>query len=417
MNPMRVLHVIPGIAARYGGPSAVIGPLCQALNALPGMTAEIATTDADGSGGIISESEIPSQVPTHLFKVTVSERWKLSIGLWNWLRRNAREYDLIHIHALWSFATAAAAKAARRSNVPYIIRPAGMLSSYTWQRGALKKQLYWSAVERRTVFGATAFHATSDGEAREIKTVHPAAPTFVIPNGIDPAAWSAPRNGSVLRRMCGPHVGQIPIVLFLSRLHPKKGVLEFLLPAMAQLRTEAFLAIAGGADDHAPGYASQMRQAIDRLDLDTRVAMLGPISPQDRWSLFDGAAVFVLPSHSENFGLVVTEAMSRGCPVIVSTEANVVEHVQAARAGRSVNLTVESVANAIEELLGDSNLRLELGERGADYAKANLDWAGIARQVADMYSECLTQLAVHQRPAHNQSADRAAFNETVPCKV
>jgi len=105
---MRVLHVIPGVSPRYGGPSTAICPMVAALNRLPGVSAEVAATDADGQGGRFDPKSLPPDVVVHLFRRNFSERWKFSLGLWRWLRRHAKDYDLIHVHALWSFAAAAA---------------------------------------------------------------------------------------------------------------------------------------------------------------------------------------------------------------------------------------------------------------------------------------------------------------------
>src|SRR5690348_14224556 len=138
---MRVLHVIPGIAPRYGGPSAAILPMCGALSRVPGLQVEIATTDADGAGRALTQDEVPPcPAPLHLFRRDFSERWKVSRGLGGWLWRHAGEYDLLHVHALWTFSTAAACAAARRHGVPVVIRPCGMLSDYTWGRSPWKKR-------------------------------------------------------------------------------------------------------------------------------------------------------------------------------------------------------------------------------------------------------------------------------------
>src|SRR5437016_1181680 len=128
---MRCLHVIPAVAPRYGGPSTVIEAMVTALNRLPGVSAEIATTDADGCCSRLDREMLPPDLPIHLFRRTVSEQWKFSFGLWKWLTAHVREYDLVHAHGMWSFAPAAAALAAQRANVPYVVRPAGMLSSYS----------------------------------------------------------------------------------------------------------------------------------------------------------------------------------------------------------------------------------------------------------------------------------------------
>jgi glycosyltransferase involved in cell wall biosynthesis len=363
--------------------------MCAALNRLPGVEVELATTDADGPGAHLDATAVPPGFVTHLFPRTFSERWKFSAGLWRWLRRHTKEFDLIHVHAVWSFACQAAAAAARRSEVPYVVRPAGMLSAYTWSRDLGSKRLYWWLVERRTLARATAFHATSTAEAQEIETVRPGARTVVIPNGVEAAAWDVPADAAALRRRCGPLVGDRPILLFLSRLHPKKGITDLLLPALARLSPDAFLAIAGGPDPHAPGYLDQVRQQIERLGLQDRALLLGAVPAAERWQLFDGAAVLVLPSHSENFGIVVAEAMARGCPVVVSDAVQAAEHVSAAGAGQIVPLDMGALAAALTPFVTASFLRAELGEAGRRYAAQHFRWDSIAKQIHMMYCTCL----------------------------
>jgi glycosyltransferase involved in cell wall biosynthesis len=382
---LRVLHVIPSIARRYGGPSAAIVPMTEALAAQPGLHVEVATTDADGPGRLDPGQLDATRTPVHLFRRTCSEQWKLSLGLWRWLYAHAGDYDLLHVHALWSFSTTAACAAARRHRVPVVVRPCGMLSSYTWSRSGWKKRLYWTALERRNLLTARCFHVTSRAEAAEVEAVVPRARVMVIPQGTDPQAWQAERRPNLLRQLCGAAAGERPIVLFLSRLHPKKGVVDYLLPAFARLRSDAFLAIAGGADEHAPEYAERVRHTVEQLGLSQRVALLGPVAAADRWTLFDGAALFVLPSLSENFGIVLTEAMARGVAVVASEGVQGAEHVRAAGAGRVVELDQGALADALDELLGSEQQTRQMGSKGQRYVQAHLSWPRVAASIADMY--------------------------------
>lgn len=389
IRPLHVLHVIPGIAPRYGGPSAVIGPMVAALNHLPDVVAEVATTDADGPGGRIDPRVLPAEVSTHLFHRTFSERWKFSNDLWRWLRRHAADYDILHIHSLWSFASAAAARAARRAGVPYVVRPAGMLSPYTFGRGTWSKNLYWGMAERATVQGAAAFHVTSEEEAAEVRAVRPDAKTFVIPNGVDDAAWNIRVDRDRLRSQCDLNAGGRSILLFLSRIHPKKGIIDLLLPAVARMKSDAFLALAGGPDPHAPGYHDEVTAAIARLGLGERVRLLGPVAASDRWYLFDGADAFVLPSRSENFGVVVAEAMARGCPVVVTEGVHAKCHVREAGAGKVVPFDQEELAQTLDAVLADASARDIMGAQGREYVRERLDWESIARSLVECYTECL----------------------------
>lgn len=392
---MKVLHVIPAVAARYGGPSTAIAAMCSALARRRDLSVELATTDADGAGGRLASTALPAGFVTHLFPRTLSERWKYSASLGRWLRTHATDYDLIHVHALWSYSSFAAARAALHAQVPYIIRPAGMLSSYTWSRRFGARQLYWAACERRTIQRASMFHATSLAEAEECRRVRPNARTAVIPNGVDDDCWEVPEDESALRRRCGPVAGKRPILLFLSRIHPKKGLTDLLLPAMSRLKGDLFLAIAGGADPHEASHLQQVRNEIDRLDLQNDVALLGPVAPGERWQLFDGAAALVLPSHSENFGIVVAEAMGRGCPVIVTDAVQAAEHVRVAGAGAIVPLNQDALAHALIQVGKDPEVRLRFGKAGRDYAARHFDWDSIAGQILEMYGACLSHPLAH----------------------
>jgi glycosyltransferase involved in cell wall biosynthesis len=386
---MRILNVIPAVAPRYGGPSAAIWPLVSTLNQTPDVQAEIATTDADGVGGRLTANDLPTGGKVHVFRRNWSEQWKVSIGLWRWLRRHTVEYDLIHIHAVWSFATAASAQAAEKGGVPYIVRPAGMLSGYSWNHRGWKKRLYWQLAEHHTIQGAAGFHVTSRQEANEVRALRAYAPLRVIPNGVDEAAFAQPRSAAALRTRCGGAAGHLPIVLFLSRLHPKKGIVDLLLPAIAAMHTPCFLAIAGGVDAHSPHYRLEVAQAIERLGLHGRTALLGSVATDDRWAMFDGADVFVLPSHHENFGIVVAEAMARGCPVVVTDTVQSCEHVQAAMSGEVVPSNVTALAAALDRIVAEPQLRRAYGEAGREYATQHFQWKKIAKHVRQMYEECL----------------------------
>lgn len=392
---MKVLHVIPAIAPRYGGPSAAAAAMCAALARRPGLQVHLAATDADGAGGRLDLAAAAAfPVPLFLFRRDLSESWKYSRDLAAWLHRHAREYDLLHVHGLWSFATLAAARAARRHGVPFVLRPCGMLSDYTWGRSPWKKRLYWHAVERCSLTAARAIHATSAGEAAEVRALlmSPSPELVVIPNGVDDAAWTAERQPDHLCQRCGFPVGR-PILLFLSRLHPKKGLVDFLLPAFARLRADAYLAVAGGADDHEPGHEAAVRQAVAHLGLADRVVLLGRVRPDERWALYDGAAVFVLPSRSENFGIVVAEALARGVPVVVSDQVQAAEHVAAAGAGRIVPLAVDALSAALDGLLADPSGAADMGRRGRDYARLHLAWPALAERIAGLYESCAGRFA------------------------
>ena len=386
---MRVLHVIPAISTRYGGPSQAIRFLCRHLQSRGDCSVEVATTDADGAGQVLDREEIPDEFPVHVFPRTFSERWKFSRGLGVWLSANVRNYDLVHIHALWSHSSGAAARAARKFDVPFIIRPAGMLSSYTLSRRRGFRKLSWLFSERRTTQFATAFHATTQAEADDIGRVVAGARSFVIPNGVDDLAYSVPVDRTIWRERMLAGEPDRPIVLFLSRLHPKKGLTDLLLPALARFSPRPLTVIAGGVDEHEPQYAGSVQDQVTELRLENDIRLVGNISGISRWNLYDAADVFVLPSHSENFGIVVAEAMARGCPPVVTDGVQLSSEILAHDAGLVVPRQVESLATVLQLLCDNPQRRKVLAANAQSLAREKFSWSGVADQVQSMYRSAL----------------------------
>lgn len=377
MSTSNVLHVIPSVAARYGGPSTAIVAMCDSLNGLPGVTAEVLATDADGPNRFDLARWPSSRTKLHL--VPRGDRGQVRA----WLDANIPRFDIVHTHSSWNGVVYAARRAAVRHRKPLVYRPCGMLSGYSWSRRKLLRYGYWFARERGNVRAAAAFHCTSEGEAAEVRA-HRAArgEIHVIPNGVDDIAWTQPVDPDTLHQRCGPNASGRPLVLFLSRLHPKKGLTDLLLPALVRAE-DAFLAVVGGPDDHAPGYEAEVLATVARLGLQQRVALLGPVPSAERWAMFDGADVFALPSRSENFGIVVAEAMARGCPVLVTNGVQSHEHVTRAGAGMVVEPTVVAVADGLGQVL--CRARETITACGREYARQHFDWREIASRLADLY--------------------------------
>ena len=284
----------------------------------------------------------------------------------------------------------------RRAGVPYVLRPAGMFSDYCLATRQWKKRLYWWACERGTVRGAAAFHCTGEDEVRDVLTVRPDAATWLVPQGIGEEALTAGRDETALRSRCGPAAGRRPIVLFLGRLHPVKGVVDLLLPAVARMMADAFVAVAGGSDALYPDHPAAIAAAVRRHGLSDRGALLGEVPAAERWGLFDGAAVFVLPSHSENFGMVVAEAMARGRPVVVTDGVQAKTHVLAAGAGAVVPFEPAALAAALDRYVADPEGAGRAGRAGREYVRSRLTWDGVAGRLRSLYQSLLS--GESQRP-------------------
>jgi len=277
---------------------------------------------------------------TRRYFAKCSDFYKVSPALSWWLSRHVRDYDLVHIHALFSFSSIAAAWAARRAGVPYVVRPLGTLGRYgIKQRRPWLKRLSLGVLEGPALRRAAAVHFTAEDEKREAEQTGIPMSGVVIPLGIDPL----PAADGRLFRARFPSLGSARYLLYLSRLDRKKNV-EGLLRAFSQCAAQwpgAILVIAG---DGAPGYAAGLKALADDLGLKDRVVWAGHVDGDLKASALAGAELFVLPSFSENFGIAAAEALCR----IDRPEAALAERV-AALAHESFCVRLEA-ANVLDRI-------------------------------------------------------------------
>lgn len=377
---IKVLHILPSLARRYGGPSTTILPMVRYLRE-KGLSVDVATTDADGPHNSIDPSTLPDDLrDSHVFKRSFSETWKYSKNLSAWLTSNISSYDIVHIHAVWSFSTQAAARAAVAHKVPFVLRPAGMLSEFSWRHKGLRKLLYWQLIEKKTMETAAAFHATSLGEQHDIHAVRTEANVHIISNSIEDMAFEYPTTR--------PPDDAPPQILFLSRLHPKKGIIDRLLPAVARLNSPFALSIVGDEDTHYTGHRKEILTAIAALNLEDKVRLISGVSGDARWKYFDESSVFVLPSHSENFGIVVAEAMARGCPFVITKEVQAAPLFSQSGAGTVVS-TTDELAASLQSILTSPKDRDHQSALGRSFAMNHFSGARVADRIVQMYESVL----------------------------
>jgi glycosyltransferase involved in cell wall biosynthesis len=385
---MRVLHVIPNLAARTGGPPGAVVESSLAL-ARCGVDTTIFATDmaetaSARSHARVSAADLPGgadALDVRMFPARRPRRLAFSPDLRRALDEEAGRYDVVHIHSLFLFPQFAAYRAARRSGVPYVVSPRGALDPHLRARNRPLKAINDVLWQRSMLAGAAALHVTSDDEARLLSDVAPSVPRAVVPNGIRCADYDdLPPATEFRSRFLGGHDG--PVVLYLGRLSHKKG-LDLLIRAFALGRHDvpgARLAIVGPDDE---GLTPTLVALAAREGVADAVTFTGMLRGPDKLAALAAAGVWALPSHSENFGIAVAEALAAGRAVVVSPGVNIAPEIAAAGAGIVSDLSVEAFGASIASLLGDDVARARLGRAARDFAR-RYDWSAVAPQLTPL---------------------------------
>jgi glycosyltransferase involved in cell wall biosynthesis len=369
---VRLLHVVPTYlpAIRYGGPIYAVHGLCRAL-AARGHDVDVFTTNVDGD----RDSDVPLGAPVDLDGVTVRyfssnfRRLYISPAMRAALAASISGYDAVHLHSVFLWPTYAAARAAARHGVPYLVSPRGMLvPELVARKSSIAKTLWIRTIERRTFANAASIHFTAQVEWDDARRIGIPLPNpFVVPNGIDlPPAGSTARLPNTL--------------LFLGRINWKKG-LGFLLDALNDV-PGAKVVIAGNDDE---GLTPKLRAQAERNGIADRIIFRGAVTGAVKEELLRTSTALVLPSLSENFGNVVLEAMAVEMPVIVTPEVGLAADVEAAGAGIVTSNQPATLAAAINSLLSDSDARVTMGQRGREVVRSRFTWDRVAAEMETHY--------------------------------
>ena len=362
---MKILHVVPTYfpARRYGGPIVAVHGLAKALVAR-GHEVHVFTTNVDGDRTL----DVPVSTRVDLDGVQVRyfaapyRRLYWSPEMRRAFDAEMRTFDVVHIHAVYLWPGVAAARAAKRANVPYVISPRGMLvPELIRQKSRLAKTMWLRFAERRGFTHASAIHFTSELERVEAARVHVPLPNpLVIPNGID----VEPRPNVVRDDRT---------LVFLGRVNWKKG-LDRVIDALPRLPDVRFV-IAGNDEE---GLTPQLLARAQERGVRERVDFVGPVYGEAKNELLAKAALFVLTSTSENFGNAVLEALAMETPVVLSKEVGLAEDVVRANAGI---IGMDGVA----ALLADRARREEMGKHGRALVESRFAWPRVAQEMENAY--------------------------------
>ena len=322
--PTRILQLITSMNPDFGGPQEAVAQIVRSFQAA-GIASDIATLDAPDAtwGG----NDVIRLGPGRLGHYCYSEQ------LLPWLRSNAGHYSSLIVHGLWQYHGLATWRALSATSIPYYVFPHGMLDPWFRHRYPLKhlkKQLYWPWAEYRVLRDARAVLFTTEEERMLARQTfaHYRANEAVVGFGISDPPRS--ERAHFLRRF--PELQDKRIILFLGRLHPKKGC-DLLISAFASISSrEPTLRLVMAGPDQDGYQATLMRQAEQRGIAD-RICWTGMIKGELKWGAYQSAEVFVLPSHQENFGISVAEALACRVPALISDKVNIWREIDAAQCG------------------------------------------------------------------------------------
>jgi glycosyltransferase involved in cell wall biosynthesis len=388
---MKVLHVIPSLAQIRGGPSRAILEMVKALRDC-GVNAEIACTNDNGLNILdvpLCERIIYEQVPVYFFPrysptiVSVRE-FAFSSQLTAWLWQHIPKYELLHIHAIFSYPSTVAMIIARLKGIPYIEVPHGLLCQWALKQSAYKKQIYLRVIERSNLNNSQALHLTSQKEQQEVCSLSLNVPTFVLPHGVY-VAPPIPNAPYLLREYFNLPVDE-PVILFLSRLHPVKG-LDYLIPALSKLTHHRFSFILAG--NGTPEYEAEIKSLLVSTGMHKRTYLAGFVEGEIKNLLLQGSDIFAQTSYLESFGMAVMEALAAGLPVLVTPGVALASFIEQHQIGYIAELNVAAIAKALEQYFSQPQAAKQMGDRARQFVLKNYTWHSIAPKLISVYADIL----------------------------
>ncbi|MGN1359825.1 MAG: glycosyltransferase, partial [Kiritimatiellia bacterium] len=288
--------------------------------------------------------------------------------------------DIVHLHGIWDRRLHYVAQMCRRCHIPYVIAPRGMLEPWSLKQKWLKKRIARFLYQDQDLRCAAALHATAESEAEQFKKLGFANRVIVSPNGVNvPTRHFAAKDETDAKR-----------VLFVSRMHPKKGVLE-LVEAWGRVRPSNWFCelvyTTNGPEELT--YETLVKRRVQELGLSGSFIFTGALDDEAKWTAYSRADIFVLPTYSENFGIVVAEALWAGLPVI-ATRGTPWHELEERKCGWWIDIGVEPLAAALKEAMSlDDATRRDMGARGRKLVEEKYTWPAVVKAMVKGYEEIL----------------------------
>jgi len=290
----------------------------------------------------------------------------------------------VHIHGVWEEIQHQSARIARKQRKPYVFTPHGMLDPWSLSQSARKKRWYLKLRLKNDLDRAAAVHFTDEKESDLVAPLNIKAPAVVERLIIDLSDFQPAPPRGLFRAKFAQQLGDRPFVLFMSRIHHKKG-LDLLVPAFAKSADQhnAMLVIAG---PDIGGYQATIEQMARDAGIADRVLFAGMIYGKDRAAALVDAHLFALTSYQENFGVVVIESLAVGTPVIISDQVNIHRQITDARVGEVVPTDIDRIAESLTRWLIDRDGRHIASLRAKEFVAKNFDRIAQARRWIAVYT-------------------------------
>ena len=375
---MKILHIVPSYkpAYIYGGPIESVSKLCEGL-AAQGHEVDVYTTTANGETELDmvpgSTFEVDGVMVTYFKRIT-KDPTHVSPALWKQLYRSVNGYDVIHIQSWWNILVVVAACICHVKRAKVIIAPRGMLSQYIFETGNTKMKKLIHYTVGKWALSKSWFHATAASEAEECSNIIPGWKGFTQPNilTLPDLLIEKPEN-------------EIFTLIFLSRIHPKKGI-EILLRAVSKLPFPVILKIAGSGEDE---YVQQLKDLAEELGIAAQVIWSGWLNRDQKFKELMHADLFVLVSLNENFANVVVESLHMGTPVLLSEDVGLSGFVKEHNQGWVSSLEVDNVTEKIGAAYLDKDKRYHIRDHGRIIIDAAFSPGRLIRNYVDEYQKII----------------------------
>ncbi len=383
---MRIVHCMRYVRLEQGGVVRAVLDMCGALAASGHDVRMLCIDDTDvpepwkaGGRGLPSVHRIPRPV----LPATGYLPWQLARVF-----EPIKDADVVHLHSAWQISNIQIGRFCRARSIPYVISVHGMLDDWCMSQRGLKKRLFMACGQRRLLERAAFVHCTAQAERDQSRKWYPGGRGRVIPLVVDLSPFREMPGPALAQNAFPPLREDRAKILFISRLHYKKGV-EHLIRSADILRNrgvEASVVIAGSGD---ASYERRLRALVDELGLSDRVSFLGMVAGPTKISLYQASDLVVLPTSQENFGFVVFEALASGTPLITTPGVDTWPEVEASGGGLIVAQDPAKIADAIGLLLADTGRRSLMGESGRAWALRELDPALVVQRFVEMYADAM----------------------------